>query len=224
MGIKAKFCIICGTESDILIGSKCFDCYFKTAEIKFPKKIVLFACPYCDSIFYKGFWQKSTKSHEEYLIDLILEKTKLPANIKLENVQILQVGKEGVVEFSYSVGNKRFFLTKKIELYITDKVCPVDSAARRQSYEGVMQIRGKKENLLKIQELLKDFKNAILKIENIKNGFDVYFLRIENLNSMVNVLKKKRFAFKVKKSVTAYSWDKSKNRPKYKITMLINLV
>jgi NMD protein affecting ribosome stability and mRNA decay len=217
MGIKTKFCAVCGKEGKSLIDSKCPECFFKSLKIDLPKKIILYACPICDAVFYNGIWYESPESHEEFFIKAILEKLKLPQGVELDDIKILQTGKEGRVELDLSIKGNRFTAVIPIELYITDKVCKTDAAKKRGAYEGILQLRG---DLKKIESAIAQIPTTnILEIENLRAGKDVYFLDVDSLRDAVAKLKH-NFRIEIKQSAKAYSWDKTKNKPKYKITIL----
>ncbi|MGB9675227.1 MAG: NMD3-related protein [Candidatus Nanoarchaeia archaeon] len=224
MGIKTKFCAMCGIESEILLNSLCPECFFKKIKIALPKEIVLYACPLCDAVLYKGIWYESYSQHEEFFIKEILDRLKLPAGVELDDIKILQEGEEGKVELDLSIAGKRFTTIIPIGLYITDKLCARDAAKGRKSYEGILQLRGDLRKIDEIIGMLSSDKilDEILEIKQSKHGADIYFITTEALRSSVALLKRK-YKFRTKESSKAYSWDRSKNRPKYKITILAML-
>lgn len=222
MSLKAKFCAVCGRENSKFIGSTCVDCYFKTLEIDLPKSIVIYACPVCDAVKSEGLWHTAPEPHSAYFVQSIVKKLKLPPHVELEDIKILQQGKESEVEISISIEGKRFSIVKPIELYITDQICELDSKRKREAYEGILQLRPKgdvHEFLEKIANELKFVADNILKMDENRNGVDIYFLDATPMRHLVSQLKK-RFKFYMKISAKEYSWDKPKNRPKYKITIL----
>jgi nonsense-mediated mRNA decay protein 3 len=225
MGIKTRFCPSCGKEVNRLIDNVCSGCYFKAVEIGTPKEVVVDACPICDAIRVKGFWIKSDEDHDNFLIQAVIEKLKLPEEAELEDIEILQRGKEGSVQINISIGGKRFSVVKPIGLHITDKMCEEDSKRKREAYEGILQLRAEQnvESFVhSAEKVLGDFASNILKAEEQRNGIDVYFLDKETMRHALSVLKK-RFNFYIKESAKAYSWEKTKSRPKFKVTILARL-
>ncbi|HKZ49723.1 MAG TPA: NMD3-related protein [Candidatus Nanoarchaeia archaeon] len=222
MGIKAKFCPVCGKEKGKFVDKVCVDCYFKTVEIEVPKSIILQACPICDSIRVKGFWIKASEDHESFLVQAIVEKLKLPAEVELEDIEILQEGKEGSIQINLDVAGQRFSVAKAIGLYFSDRLCDDDSKRRREVHEGILQLRTEKDVHRFVSmalNVLKEYANNILKMEELRNGADVYFIDKETMNHAVSQLKRK-FNLYVKVSAKAYSWEKTKSRPKFKLTIL----
>jgi NMD protein affecting ribosome stability and mRNA decay len=221
MSIKSKFCAICGNQKAKLIGSTCIDCYFKTIRIDVPKSVKISACPSCDAINVKGFWITAAEDHDFYLTQALIDKLKLPAGVELEDVEILQTGKEGIVQLNVDVEGKRFSVTKPIELYVEDRLCDVDAKRKREAYEGILQLRTEKDVhdfLAKVEKLIVPFSNNILKAEEAKQGADFYFIDIDIMRQALTEIKK-HIKLKLKESYQEYSWDKSKDRPKYKVTI-----
>lgn len=223
MSIKSKFCAICGNEKNKFVGNTCVDCYFKTIKIVMPKSVSIYACPICDAINIKGFWVKADEDHDFYLTQALLDKIKLPSELELEDIEILQTGKEGLIQLNLDVAGKRFSVTKQMELYVTDKLCDEDSKRKREAYEGILQLRTDKFNvhefIEKVLPLLEPFSNNVLKTTEVRNGADFYFIDANIMRQALTGLKK-RIKLEIKESFQEYSWDKSKDRPKYKVTIL----
>ncbi|MEM2874080.1 MAG: NMD3-related protein [Candidatus Nanoarchaeia archaeon] len=222
MNIKAKFCAVCGNQKSKFIDSTCLDCYFNSLQIEIPKAVTIYACPVCDAVKSKGLWHTAPEPHESYFIQTIAEKLKLPPHVELENIEILQQNKEGKIEIFLSIKGKRFSIVKPIKLYVVDKVCEADAKRKRQAYEGILQLRTQgnvHEFLNKTESSMKEFIDDILKINETRNGADVYFLDIEPMRHLAAKLKK-RFNLYLKESAKVYGWDRTKNKPKYKITIL----
>jgi NMD protein affecting ribosome stability and mRNA decay len=222
MSLKAKFCAVCGRENSKFIDSTCVDCYFKTLKIDLPKSIVIYACPVCDAVKSEGLWHNAPESHNAYFVQNIVKKLKLPPHVELEDVEILQQGKEGEVEVSISIEGKRFSVVRPMEFYLTDQICELDSKRKREAYEGILQLRPKgniHDFLDRIENELKFVADNILKTDENSKGVDIYFLDVTTMRHLVGQLKK-RFNFYMKISAKEYSWDKTKNRPKYKVTIL----
>jgi NMD protein affecting ribosome stability and mRNA decay len=167
-------------------------------------------------------WHNAPDTHESYFVQAIVKKLKLPPHTELEDVEILQKGKEGEVEVSFSIEGKRFSIVRPIGLYVTDQICELDSKRKREAYEGILQLRPKEnihDFLNRIKDELKFAADNILKMDEVGNGVDIYFLDVTPMRHLITLLKKK-FKFYLKESAKAYSWDKMQARPKFKITIL----
>lgn len=221
MSIKTRFCAACGNQKTKLINNTCIDCYFKTIRINVPKSVSIAACPVCDSINLKGFWIKAEEDHNFYLTQAIIDKLKLPSGVELEDIEILQRGKEGVVQLNLSVEGKRFSVTKSIELYVEDRLCDVDAKRKREAYEGTLQLRTDQDVhdfLAKVSKIMEPFSANILKAEEVRTGIDFYFIEVAVMrHALVEI--KKHIKLATKESYEEYSWDKSKDRPKYRVTI-----
>lgn len=219
--IKTRFCAVCGSQKTKLINNTCIDCYFKTIQIDVPKSAKISACPACDSVNLKGFWVKADEEHDFYLTQAIIDKLKLPAGVELEDIEILQTGKEGLIQLNLNVEGKRFSIIKSIELYVEDRLCDVDAKRKREAYDGKLQLRTDKDVhdfLVKISELIAPFSNNVLKAEEVRTGIDFYFIEVDVMKQALVEIRK-HFKLKIKESYEEYSWDKLKNRPKYRITI-----
>jgi NMD protein affecting ribosome stability and mRNA decay len=216
---------MCGAKTK-LINNMCLDCYFKTIKIDLPKSIKIFACPSCDAINVKGFWIKAEEDHDFYLIQAIIDKLKLPQNIELEDVEILQHGKEGRVQLNLSIEGKRFSIVKPIEIYIEDKLCDIDAKRKRQAYEGILQLRTTKnvrDFFAKIHKILEPFSQSILKAEELPTGANFYFLEVNAMRQALAQIKK-HMKLTVKESYKEYGWEQTKNKPKFKVTILAKIL
>lgn len=221
MGIKTRFCAVCGNQKTKLINNTCIDCYFKTIKINVPKSASIFACPSCDSINLKGFWVKADEDHDFYLTQAIIDKLKLPAGVELEDIEILQLGKEGQVQLNLSVEGKRFSVIKPIELYVEDRLCDVDARRKREAYEGILQLRTSKDVhdfLAKLSKVIEPFSSNILRAEEVRDGVNIYFIDVTIMRQALAEIRK-HIKLQTKESYEEYSWDKTKNRPKYKVTI-----
>lgn len=221
MGIKTRFCAVCGSQKSKLIGNTCVDCYFKTIKINVPKSVSVSACPSCDSVNLKGFWVKAEESHDFYLTQAVIDKLKLPSSVELEDIEILQAGKEGLVQLNLSVEGKRFSVTKPIELYIADRLCDVDAKRKREAHEGTLQLRTEKDVhnfLAKVSKIIAPFSSNVLKAEEVRTGMDFYFIDIAVMRQALAEIRK-HIKLQTKESYEEYSWDKTKNRPKYRVTI-----
>ncbi len=221
MSLKSKFCAVCGNEKTKLIGTICIDCYFKTIKIDLPKSVKIAVCPSCDSVNVKGFWIKADEEHDAYLIQALIDKLKLPPEVDLEDIEILQNGKEGSVQLNLNVEGKRFTIAKPIELYVEEVLCDTDAKRKRDAYEGILQLRTEKDVHLfmeKVNKLIAPFGHNILKAVEAKTGMDFYFIDVDVMRRALTDIKK-HIKLKLKESFQEYSWDKNKDRPKYKITI-----
>ena len=225
MGIKVRFCPVCGKESAKLVDKVCVDCYFKSIKVEVPKHVSIQACPSCDAVHVKGFWIRSDEDHKNFLIQAFIDRLKLPKEVELEDVEILQEGANGQVQVNLSVAGKRFSIVRSVELYVRDGICDEDSKRKREAYTGILQLRAEKDVhsfLTGAENILKNYSSNILKVEEQRTGVDVYFLDKETMKQAVGQLKRK-FNLYLKESAKAYSWEKTKSRPKFKVTILARL-
>jgi len=186
-----------------------------------PKSVKVSACPACDSVNLKGFWVKAEEDHDFYLTQALIDKLKLPSGIELEDVEILQSGKEGQIQLNLNLEGKRFTVTKPIELYVEERLCDVDAKRKREAYEGTLQLRTDGDVHLfmeKVNKLIVPFSHNILKAEEAKTGVDFYFIDVAVMRHALAEIRK-HIKLKLKESFQEYSWDKSKDRPKYKVTI-----
>lgn len=91
---------------------------------------------------------------------------------------------------------------------------------RRKEYVATIQLRDKPENVRKMMENMRGFETNILKTEGQKRGIDIYFTNKEAAKHAAAEMRKE-FNLFMKQSGQAYSWDKQKNRPKYKLVILL---
>ena len=91
---------------------------------------------------------------------------------------------------------------------------------RRKQYVAMIQLRDSPENIERMLIIAEKFKPQILKFEEIKTGADIYFISKEAANHLASELRR-HFKLWTKLSSEAYSWDQQKNRPKYKLVILM---
>ncbi len=222
MALKTRFCIKCGKEAKKVIDSKCVECYFAEKGVSIPKKAAVQICKECKAVNWKGVWIHSDYPPEYYLTMDLLSKAKVPEGAEIENIEIKKMGKTGKVEVIISLLNKEFTQIHDVELKINERRCPDCSKRLSEQHEAIIQIRTDKELIKKIIPFSEKYKKNIIKIEDQRRGIDIYMLSKSAARHLAAELRK-RFKLKKKESFKAYSWEKTKGKPKYRITISMHL-
>ncbi|MBD3262982.1 hypothetical protein GF374_01220 [Candidatus Woesearchaeota archaeon] len=223
MALKTRFCAKCGKETNKLIDSFCAECYFKEKGIKIPKKVSVQVCQHCGAIKWQGIWTKTDLPAEHYLTHILMSKIKLPEQIELEDIKLLKLGKKGEIELIISILGKKFKQKQKIDLEIRKGVCKDCSRQLAKTHKVKIQLRTEKNTEELIQEALEfsnKYRSNIIKVEEMKKGIDIYLSNREAGKHLAYDLRKK-FHCKITETREQYGWDKSKNRPKTRITFLL---
>ncbi|MEK6923564.1 MAG: NMD3-related protein [Nanoarchaeota archaeon] len=219
MGIKSKFCPRCGSNVNFVEGL-CANCKFKQHEPKLPEKVVVRVCRDCKAVNWKGLWVKTDESPEYYLTMALEQSAILPQSAIIKKLEITKMGRKGKVDVILDIDGRKFEETMSSDIYIKDSRCQDCGNMISEDHKGIIQVRSKKD-ATKILDFTKDYKTTIIKIEDQKNGFDIYLVSKESTKQLSNDLRK-RFKFSyIGTSHRQYSWDKSRNRPRTRINMLM---
>ncbi len=170
-----------------------------------------------------GFYEpaKSQNSENEFFENLLIKRVKLPENAELEEIKIVEKENTSArVSVTVSMAGQPFTQVFPIHLETKRTICPECSMHRRKQYVAVIQLRDVPANVEKMMRMASKFKTYILKFEELRTGVDIYFTSKEAGKHLASELRK-RFKLKTTLSSEAYSWDNSKNRPKYKLTILM---
>ncbi len=218
MVLKTKFCVKCGRETKDLVDSKCMNCYFVEKGIHLPKKTAVQVCKECKAINWKGVWAHTSYSPKHYLVMDLLSKTKAPEGVEVESVEIKKLGKAGEAEITVNLFGKKLSQVYSVELNVIERRCPACTKRLSKQHEAVIQIRADAELVRKITPYLSKYKTNIIKVEEQKKGIDIYMLSKSAARHLAAELRK-HFRLKKKESFKAYSWDKAKNKPKYRVAI-----
>lgn len=205
------FCPKCGKEVNRLIKNLCKDCFLESLEIKLPK-IVLKKCKVCGKYYEKRFL-----GEKDELIERKLKKM-------LKKLEV----KEADYWLNDSLHLKLLFevdgveLKKEVEVEIKEEkgICRYCSLRLSNYWEAILQIRGKKEGILKeIEEMLKKEKHKlafISRVVELKNGLDIYL----GSKKVARKLARKFKGAKVK--ITRKFYGFKRGRRIYKDTILVD--
>ncbi len=100
--------------------------------------------------------------------------------------------------------------------------CPECAMHRRQQFVATLQLRAKPDDIKTMLNVVNKFETYVLKTEDSPNGVDIYFTNKEAAKHIASELRQK-FEMWTKVSGQAYSWDKQKNRPRYKLVILLRV-
>ncbi len=219
MSIKSKFCAKCGRQTAQLADGICTDCRLGSSLIEVPKKVVLKVCKDCGAFEMEGLWVKSNEPEQNYFENALIKKAKIPVGAELESVGL---SGNGQVSVTINFEGRQFTQAFPVQTQIKRSVCPECSMHRRKQYVAVLQLRASESDIEKMRRMVSKFENYVLKFEEQRTGLDVYLTNKEVAKQIAGELRSK-FNLWTKESGQAYSWDKQKNRPKYKLTILLRV-
>ncbi len=221
MSIKSKFCAKCGKPATTLVDGICTNCRLGESAIDVPKNATLRSCKSCGAVDFEGLWVKGKESEENFFENLLIKRIKLPENAELEDVKIVErENTSAKVSVTVSMAGQPFTQIFPIHLEAKRTICPECSMHRRKQHVAIIQLRDVPANVEKMVQMAAQFKTYILKFEELRTGVDIYFTSKEAAKHLASDLRR-RFKLKTTLSSEAYSWDKQRNRPKYKLTMLM---
>jgi len=221
MALKTRFCAKCGKETDELVDNVCADCFYVASEINVPKRIVLTVCDKCGVVMWRGIWMN--EDAEYFFAHAVLDKISLPEEFEVEDVRILETGKNGAVEIVLNLLDKQYVITKGVSLETKSGMCNECKEGTKQKYVAKIQFRTKTdvEDLKeKVLNYAQNYRKVLIKVEDQKEGLDLHFRNKVLAKRLASELTK---AFNCKMSETReqYGWDKQKNRPKYRSVILL---
>ena len=186
-----------------------------------PKNATLRICKACGAVDFEGLWVKASESEETFFENLLIKRIKVPENTELEGVRIVEKENTSAkVSVTVSMAGQPFTQIFPIHLETKRTICQECSMHRREQYVAVIQLRDIPANVEKMMRMASKFKTYILKFEELRTGVDIYFTSKEAGKHLASEFRR-RFKLKTTLSSEAYSWDKQRNRPKYKLTMLM---
>jgi NMD protein affecting ribosome stability and mRNA decay len=193
--IKMVRCILCGNNEEFK-EHLCRECYLKEHPIiKNIKPFSITKCSKCNKIKFK---HKGFSSFSEGLKKELISHIKLNQDYKFEDL-ILNSKEEKdtlIVEMiiKAKVDNKKVEEPYSIVLPLNKTICPRCGNKNSEYFEGVLQIRCEREEILKeiIKEILS--KPELVKISSLikyEKGFNIQFRDITKIRKLVEELKKK---------------------------------
>lgn len=187
MTIKSKFCASCGKESKKAL---CAKCYLAEHKIKVPKSASLLTCSKCGAVKWRGVWIKPEQDVEEYFKYFVIDNTKLPENIELEDVKINTVA--GTITLDLSVFGEKFTEIRHADFKLKKFACPDCSRQFGGAWTAKVQARTKKrEEVDKVLGLARKFSSKIVKTEEQKNGIDIYFFDKSAASRLASLIRSK---------------------------------
>ena len=223
MGIKSKFCANCGKETTELVDGFCMDCLLEKEPVSVTQKITLRICPKCNSIFWRGLWMTSKKPVEHYLRAMIMPKIKVKSPIEVKDVIIEEIGKEGKIKLILKIGDLTVEHTKKVYVNLQKFACPPCSREKKQNYMAIVQIRSSKDPhklVTSASKTIQKYKTSIITIKELARGIDIYMLDKNSAHNMAKAIKQK-YKLQMGTSAKAFSWNKDKDRPQYRTTIIL---
>jgi len=215
MNIKARFCAKCGEQSSALIDGYCSSCYFKEFPINLPQKARVEICVKCGAIHLKKLWVISKHPPEFYLAKQILSKIRVHGEERVKEVSI----NRDTAKLTIILKGKKFTKECPVNKEIKKSVCKDCSRQHGSSFASILQLRGSSKFIAGALKKLQKYHNKISKIEE-KAGTDIYFIT-QNAARQVARDIKKEFKCTMKETARQHSWDKNKDRPMYRITILL---
>lgn len=219
MGIKSKFCVKCGKQSNALIDSVCLDCSFADLDVKAPKQVTLLKCKNCGAVNFEGIWLNAEQPDEFYFENVLIKKIKIPEDSELEEIKVSEVGETAKIAVVVNYSGKKFTKYFEIGFETVMRTCDSCSARKREHYEAKIQLRTyNKEEFAKMMKLVQEFKTHILKVEEQTFGADIFMGSKEAARHLASELRT-NFDLKTKQSGDAYGWDKFRSRPHYRLVI-----
>lgn len=201
-----RFCVLCGKETDNLVGPLCSSCFVKTRDlIKGPKTIEVEYCRVCSSIRISGKWIKASE-------DPIVEAsyTKFVSEMKVdENVEDLESrvgGKDRdsygnnfvIIDMKGRVRKEEFSRSFRVKVEEVKSICNKCLKAKGNSFEAIIQIRGlkgqvKREDVERFESLFdRELLEDLGEVKEEVNGFDYYFVSKAAARRLVSRIAKDR--------------------------------
>lgn len=216
MSIKSKFCAKCGAEVDSLIEGICPDCFSNSAELSLPSVFKLKLCKNCKAINYGKLWLK-TSNPEKYFLSKLESKLKHSPELKIRQIKSLDLGTQGAIEVIYSVGHKAFSKIFNGNYAFEKALCKSCSQAKSQNPLATIQVRGQDK---KVFDFLDSHTKGVASVQEHEKGIDILYTNNDDARKAARELTK-ALGTKMRETHKAYSWDRMKNKPKFKSTFLL---
>ncbi len=221
MSLKSKFCAKCGRQTTQLADGICTDCSFADLDVRVPEKVTLIKCKHCGAANFEGIWLNAEQPDKFYFENMLIKKIKLPSDAELEEIKVSEVGETAKITAAVTYAGKKFTKHFEIGFETKEKTCESCSARKRDHFEAKIQLRTyNKEEFAEMMELVREFKTHILKVEDQPTGADIFMTSKEAARHLAAELRKD-FDLKTKESGDAYGWEKFRNRPRYRLVILM---
>lgn len=209
MSIKSKFCARCGKVTESLRNGLCPACYLEENQIKGPTSLVLKVCPKCGAVLWKGVWLRADKLPEFYFKELIKSKLRLPKNVELSRIDIVETGNLGRVSILLKIIGNLVEKQLKMKIEINKFACP-DCSRQKADWMVKLQVRGVAVDT--VLAMASKHRARIVKTQQQKTGVDIYFFTRSAANKLANQLKK-QFGLTLKKSYEQHGHDFDTGKP-----------
>lgn len=222
MSLKKKFCVKCGTETD-LVDTFCPECYFETHEVKVPKRKELRVCSKCGAILVDRFWVLSDRSTRQMLAEQIKLGIRAPENVKVIRVDLDKIKADGSLEVTFELNGNIISRKYPANLSIKKQVCPYCKINASQKSKCTIQLRTNQsfqKFKSEMYDYLRKYIKYISKVKELRTGLDMT-VSTRQIGLKISRDIKQKFNMHMKETRKEYSWDRSKNRPKYRSTILL---
>jgi len=210
--VPKYFCPKCGKEVNQLIKNLCRECFLESFTIKLPK-IILKKCKVCGKYYDKRFL-----GEKEEFIEIELKKILKNLDVKEVNYWL-----NNFLHLKLLFKVEDFQLEKEIEVELKEEkgICRYCSLRLSNYWEAILQIRGRKGEILKeIEEILKKEKHKlafISRVVELKNGFDIYLGSKKIARKIA-----KKFEKEAELKITRKFYGFKQGRRIYKDTILVD--
>ena len=208
-----KFCVLCGKEEGVFIGSLCIDCYIKTKDlVKLPQSIKGKYCKLCGAEWVNGKWIRSKDTTLTPLESIIYRgigrKIEIDPNIDEINYQINNIWKDVnghsfvTIDINGKIKGKEFSTSKIVDIDIERTICPSCLKKKTKYFEAIVQLRFKEGSVdTKKRSVFESFFtddiiDGLSDIIEGKEGVDYYFINkttakrlVSNFTSMMKDVK-----------------------------------
>ena len=224
MSKKSRFCANCGKETDKLLNNICPKCYSELKEIKVPKRLIQRVCPKCKAIFAQGLWIRSKQSLESSLSDKLRKKLQVREAEEIKEVAVDLENSRAKIKAT--ILGQDFNINEQLNIDILKQLCKECRELQIKKHNVKIQLRFKsfsKSLIEKAVTLIKQHKKHIQKIKEYRNGIDIFLRNPGVANTLAKKLSRE-FHTKMSRSVEQYGWNKTKNRPLHRHTILLRQV
>ena len=187
----SNICIKCGKRKKA-IDALCLECFYEAnPPILGINEFKIVACPKCGSYMVKGKWTNNNieNATQEMLPVSVKMNPSYDAGIKVEKVSFDKNSCQILFLLESNIKKRKFSQEFLYDAKLVKEVCPKCSQKTSGYYEGILQIRGKKDSLLVElkDEILKTPDNYDLKSINFVHfGFDIKFRSIQRARKDIN--------------------------------------